>query len=443
MNIQLSDHFTFGRLLRFTFPSIGMMIFTSLYSVVDGFFVSNFAGKTSFAAVNLIIPVLMISSSLGFMIGAGGSALVAMLFGAGKKEKANQVFSLLVFMNIILGIIITILAFLLMEKIVIRFGAEGKLLEDAVLYGRIVISCCTMYMLQSSFQTFLIVAEKPKMGLFLTVSAGLTNMILDAVFVGVFKWGLVGAAVATCISQIVGGAIPLVYFLCPNKTSLKIGKFVWNGKAILKTFSNGSSELVSNIAMSVVSILYNLQLLKIAGENGIATYGVLMYVNFIFISLILGYGIGRSPIVSYHYGAENTAELKNLFKKDVILIFASGIILFLIAEFFGPSFARIFTGGDSELFAMSKNAFFIFSFVYFFVGFSILGSSFFTALNNGLISALISFLRTLVFQATAISILPIFLGLNGIWLSEVVAEIASFGVTVLCMILCRKRYGYL
>ena len=443
MKIQLSDHFTFPRLLRFVLPSIVMMIFTSVYSVVDGVFVSNFVGKTSFAAVNLVMPVLMMCATVGFMIGTGGSALVAMLLGEGKRGRANGIFSLLVYTCVILGVVITLSVFFGMDTIVRLLGASGKLEADAVLYGRVVITVCSVFMLQNTFQSFLIVAEKPTMGLILTVSAGVANMALDALFIIVFKWGLLGAALATCIAQLIGGGIPLVYFLFPNKSPLRLGKPIFSLRALLKTCTNGSSELVTNVALSLVSILYNLQLIKIAGENGIAAYGALMYVSFIFIALFFGYGIGSAPIVRYHFGAENTAELKNLFKKNCVFVAVAGVLLFALSEVLAVPLARLFASYDAALFEMTLRAFRLYSFAYILVGFNIIGSSFFTALNDGFVSALISFLRTLVFQIVAVYTMPLFFSLDGIWLSGFATEAASFLVTASCVVLCWKKYGYL
>ncbi len=442
MTIKLSDHFTFGRLIRFVFPSVVMMIFTSIYNVVDGIFVSNFVGTTSFAAVNLVMPILMLCVSFGFMIGSGGSALVAMLLGQNKRQRANEIFSLLIYVCLAVGAAVTAAMFVLMPKVVSLLGAAGQLASDAAYYGRVVILICPLFMLQFAFQSFLIAAERPTLGLVLTVSAGCTNIVPDALFVTAFKWGLFGAALATCISQFIGGGIPLIFFLLPNKSSLRLRKPIWAVRELLQTLSNGSSELVSNIAMSAVSILYNLQLIKIAGETGIAAYGALMYVSFIFVALFLGYGIGRAPIVSYHYGAKNTAELQNLFKKDWILTGISGLTLFALSESLSGPLAVLFAKNDAALLAMIKRAFFLYSFAYLAAGFNIAASSLFTALNNGFISALISFLRTLVFQVGFVFALPPFFGLDGIWLSGIAAELAALIVTLVCILRNSKKYGY-
>lgn len=442
MSIQLSDHFTFGRLLRFTIPSIIMMIFTSIYSVVDALFVSNFVGKTSFAAVNLITPVLVITSFVGFMIGSGGSARVAMLLGERKTKDANLVFSMLIYVTGIFGIILSILGFIFMDKIAAFLGAEGKLSQDAAFYGRLLICACPFFMMQNIFQSFLVVAEKPKMGLVLTIGAGITNIILDALFIVIFKWGLLGAALATCISQVLGGGIPLLYFCFPNKTALRFGKFVMQMRELFKACTNGSSELVTNISVAFVSILYNYQLVKIAGENGIASYGVLMYVSCIFAAVFIGYGIGTSPVISYHYGAENKDEVKNLLKKNMIFAAVSGIVLFLVSEMLSSPVAKIFTGYDDALFEITKRAFVLYSFSYIFAGLNTIASAFFTALNNGFVSALISFSRTFVFNIVFVFLLPMFFSLDGIWLCCACAEICTLIISLICVIMNKKKYGY-
>lgn len=443
MKIQLSDHFDYRRLIYFVFPSIIMMIFTSIYGVVDGLFVSNFVGKTPFAAINLIMPFLMVLGALGFMIGTGGSAIVAKALGEKKNDKANEYFSMLVYVTIILGIIIALIGILFIEPISRFFKAEDEMLENCVIYGRIIIIALPAFMLQNVFQSFLITAEKPKLGLWVTVAAGVTNMFLDFLFIAVFKWGVAGAAIATALSQVVGGIIPLIYFAQKNDSLLKLTKAKFDMGIFVKTCTNGSSELMSNISSSLVGILYNFQLMKFAGENGIAAYGVIMYVNFIFVAIFIGYSIGTAPIVGYNYGAANYSELQNIFKKSLKLLAISGVVLTISGILLSEVLAGIFVGYDAELMEMTKRGFIIYSMSFILTGFNIFGSAFFTALNNGLISALISFLRTLVFQLLAILILPIFLELDGIWFAIVVAEFAAFIITVICWILKRKEYKYI
>ena len=440
--IKLSDHFDTKRLLRFTYPSILMMIFTSIYSIVDGFFVSNFAGKTPFAAVNFIMPVLMIAGCFGFMFGTGGSALIAVMLGEKRGDKANEIFSQNILVSAIWGLFVSALIIILLPNLAALMGATGELLSNSVLYGRIVLISLPFYILQYQFQCLFATAEKPKLGLFVTIAAGCTNMVLDALFVGIFRWGLAGAAIATVISQIIGGFIPLVYFLRKNTSLLRITRFHFDGKNLVKTLTNGSSEFLSNVSMSLVSMLYNIQLLKYAGENGVAAYGVLMYVGMIFQSVFIGYAVGSAPIVSYNYGAENNAELKNVRKRGLSIILTAAILMFASGELLGRPLARIFVGYDPDLLDMTAHAFAIFSFSFLGSGFSIFGSSFFTALNNGLISALISFMRTLVFEVVFVLILPIFLGIDGIWLSIIVAEVASVSVTAAFMIKMKKKYNY-
>ena len=443
MNIRLSEHFTYKKMLRFTLPSIIMMIFTSIYGVVDGFFISNYVGKTPFAAVNFIMPFLMILGAVGFMFGTGGSALISKTMGEGDNEKAKRIFSLFVYVTVACGIVIAALGIIFIHPVAELLGAEGQMLDDCVTYGRIILVALPFYMLQYEFQSFFSTAEKPQLGLGVTVAAGLTNIVLDALFMMVFKWGLIGGAAATAISQMIGGIVPLIYFLRPNTSLLKLTKTSFDGKALLKACINGSSELMSNISMSIVSMLYNTQLLKYAGEDGVAAYGVLMYVNMIFLAAFIGYSVGTSPVIGYHYGANNQTELKSLLKKSGSIICAFAICMFMFAEVLANPLSGIFVGYDEALMDMTINAFRIFSFSFMCAGFSIFGSAFFTALNNGLISALISFLRTLVFQVIAVLVLPIFFGLNGIWFSIVTAEIISVIVTLAFIFGKRKKYGYM
>lgn len=442
MKIQLSDHFTYGRLLKFTFPSIVMMIFTSIYGVVDGIFVSNFAGKTPFAAINLIMPYLMLTSVLGFMVGTGGTALISMTLGMGDKKKANEIFFLLTWVCIIGGIVLTALSMVFMRPVAILLGATGQMLEDCVTYGMIVQLALTAYILQYAFQSFCVTAEKPNLSLIMMVVAGVCNILLDALFVAVFRWGLVGAAVATTIAQITGAIIPIVYFICPNSSLLRLGKCRFDGKALLRTFTNGASELMSNLSMSLVSMLYNLQLMAWAGEDGIAAYGVIMYVNFAFMSVYIGFVIGAAPLVGYNHGADNRPELKNIFRKSLILLGAFSLVMTLLAEVTSAPLSGIFVGYDPKLYEITVRGFRIYSLSFFLCGFNLFGSSLFTALNNGLISAVISFFRTLICQIAAVMLLPLVLELDGIWLSIVVAELAALVLTVICFVKYRKRYHY-
>ena len=443
MKIQLSDHFTYGRLLRFTLPSIVMMIFTSIYGVVDGIFVSNFAGKTAFAAVNLIMPYLMASGVIGFMIGTGGTALISMTLGMGDKRKANELFSLLTYVSIAGGLILTVVTILFMRPAAILLGATGQMLEDCVLYGNITQIALTAYVLQFAFQSFCIAAEKPNLSLIMMVTAGVCNIVLDALLVAVFRWGLVGAAVATASAQIIGAIVPLVYFIRPNDSLLQLGKCRFDGKALLRTCVNGSSELMSNLSMSLVSMLYNLQLIKYAGENGIAAYGVIMYVNFIFIAVFIGFTIGSAPIIGYNHGAENHRELKNMFRKCMVIVGCFAGIMAASAFLLARPLSKIFVGYDPELMEMTVRGFVIYSLSFLLCGFNIFGSSLFTALNNGLISAVISFVRTLICQIAAVLLLPLILGLDGIWWAIVVSEGVALVLTIFCFVKFKGRYHYM
>ncbi len=442
MQIQLSEKFTYKKLIRFTLPSIIIMIFTSIYGVVDGVFVSNFVGKTPFAAINLIMPVYMVLGAVGFMVGTGGSALVSKLLGEGEREKANSVFSLLIYASLVFGVALSVVAFILIEPVSRLLGAEGEMLESCVLYGRILLPFMAIYILQNEFQSFLVAAEKPRLGLWITVAAGCTNILLDALLVAVFPFGLAGAAVATAISQVVGGVIPIFYFLFSKNSVLRLGKTRLDGSAIVKTCANGSSEMMANLSLSVVNILYNFRLMELAGEDGLAAYGVIMYVNFIFMAIFFGYAVGSSPIISYHYGAGNTDEIKSLKKKSLTIIALSAAAMTVLAELLAYPLAKIFVGYDEALLKMTTRGFMLYSLSFLVMGFNVFGSSFFTALNNGGVSAAISFLRTFLFQILSVLVLPLWLGLDGIWLSVVVAELFSVAVTVLFFVLQRSRYGY-
>ncbi len=442
MDIQLSEHFSYKKLMKFTFPSIVMMIFTSIYGVVDGLFVSNFAGKTAFTAVNFVMPILMILGTVGFMFGAGGSALVAMTMGEGKPEEAKKQFSMLVYVAAILGIVLTILGLIFIRPVVALLGAKGEMLELGVLYGRIILPALPAFILQYVFQSFFITAEKPELGLKVTVIAGITNIVLDALLVGVFPLGIVGAAVATAFSQCVGGIVPVIYFVKENSSALKLTKTTFNGRTLGVACINGSSEFVSNIAMSLVGMLYNIQLLRYAGNDGVAAYGVLMYVNMIFLAMFIGYSMGTAPIVSYHYGANNYEELKSLKRKSMVIIGMFSIIMFVAGEVLARPFSLIFMSYDAALLDMTIRAFVIYSFSFLFAGFAIWGSGFFTALNNGLVSAIISFLRTLVFQVAAVLIMPMIWGLDGIWLSIVAAEFLAIVIAFVFLVVLQKKYHY-
>lgn len=444
MNIKLSDHFTYGRLIRFTLPSVAMMIFTSIYGVVDGFFVSNFAGKTPFAAVNLVMPFLMILATVGFIFGTGGTAIVARTFGEGKDKKANEYFSLFVYVALALSTVLAVLGFLLIRPVSRLLGAEGELLECCVRYSRLILPAQPFFSLQLLFQNFFVTAEKPQLGFWVTVVSGVTNMVLDAILVILLpqEHKLAGAAIATAMSQAVGGGVPLLYFFGKNSSILRLGRTHYDGRAIARAFANGSSEFMSNVSMSVVGMLYNVQLLNYAGENGVAAYGVMMYVSMIFSGAFIGYSIGSSPVVSFHNGAGNHTELKSLLRKSVVMIGLFGASMLGASQLMARFLASLFVGYDRELMALTESGFRIFAVSFPFMGFAIFGSGFFTALNDGLTSAVISFLRTLVFQIAAVLLLPLVWDIDGVWISIVVAEVMAAALCVLFLALKRKKYHY-
>lgn len=443
MKIQLSDHFTYKKLLKFTLPSIVMMVFSSIYGVVDGFFVSNFAGELEFKAVNFIMPVIMILGAIGFMLGAGGSALISKTLGERKKERANGIFSFTVYISIILGAILAALGIIFLRPVATMLGA-GAMLENCVIYGTIILLALPFFMLQMEFQSLFVTAEKPQLGLYVTVGAGVANMVLDALFIGVFRWGIVGAASATALSQVIGGLLPIIYFARKNNSLLRLQKPLLDFRSLWKICTNGSSELMTNISLSVITILFNYQLLIYAGEDGdgIAANGVLMYVGFIFISIFIGYAIGVSPIVGYHYGAKNHKELSGLLKKSMMIIFVISISMFILGEGLAVPLSKLFVGYNPVILDMTIRAFRLYSFCFLIVGFNIFGSSFFTALNNGLVSAILSFLRLFLFQAVTVIVMPLFMDLDGIWLSSTASEIMAIITTFIFILALRKRYKY-
>ena len=444
MRIQLSDHFTYKRLLRFVVSPICMMIFTSLYSIIDGFFVSNYVGKTPFAALNLLFPVTMGIGTIGFMVGTGGSAIVSKTLGEGKKELASQYFSLLVYSAALFSTILSAVSIFFTPAISVALGAgrESELFTNCVLYGRILFAAEPFFVLQILFQNFFVTAEKPELSLKISLLSGFTNAILDFVFIVVLDWGLAGAALATALGQAMGAIVPLIYFFRPNDSLLRLTKTTFHKWILTNTCINGSSEMVSNLSSSLINILYNFQLMRIAGQDGVAAYGIVMYTNFIFLAVFIGYSIGSAPIVSYHYGAGTHKELKNLFQKSLVLTCVSGIIMTFIAEILAAPLVRIFAGYDPQLFAMTCRGFKLYSLSFLMMGVNVWGSGFFTALNNGTISAAISFLRTFLFQVSMVLLLPTFLGIDGIWLAIVAAELLAFGITAVFLIVMRKRYHY-
>ena len=442
MNIQLSDHFSYRKLMRFTFPSILMLIFTSIYGVVDGFFVSNYVGKTPFAALNFIMPFLMILGAVGFMFGTGGGALIAKTMGEGKQEEASQIFSLFIYVTAILGVVLAVLGILFIGPIAAALVAEGELLRLCIVYGRVCLLALPALMLQYEFQSFFSTAEKPQMGLNITILAGVTNIVLDALFIAVLNGGLVAAAAATVCGQLVGGIIPVFYFARKNPSPLRLTRTAFDKSALWKACTNGSSELMSNISMSVVSMLYNAQLMKYAGENGVAAYGVLMYVNLIFLAAFIGYSVGAAPIISYHFGAGHRSELSSLLKKSLRIIFFFSVSMLALSQILAKPLSHIFVGYDPSLLTLTLRGFQIFSFSFLFAGAAIFGSAFFTTLNNGLVSALISFLRTLLFQVAAVLIFPLIWQIDGIWMSVAAAEFLAAAVTALFILAMRKKYQY-
>lgn len=443
MEIKLSDHFGYGRLIRFVLPSVLMMLFSSMYTMVDGFFVSNYVGKTAFAAVNLVMPFAMGVSVVGFMLGTGGSAVVSKTLGEGRKEDAHKYFSMFVYVAAALGTLLGILSITFMPQVVSLLGGEGELYDYGVLYGRVMMISTPGFILQLMFQSFFVVAEKPRLSLIITVTAGVANMVLDWLLVGVLDMGITGAALATVVSEFTGGLTPMIYFFSKNNSLLRLVKCRIYGRVLLMACGNGVSEMVTNLSSSIVNIAYNFQLMRIAGEDGVSAYGIIMYVNFAFMAILLGYSVGSAPIVGYHYGAENRDELKNMFRKGITFMSISGVVVAAAAELFAGKVVGIFAGYDPELYAMTVYGFRIYALAFIVMGLNVWASSFFTALSNGRVSAIISFARTFVFQLIMILALPVMFDLDGVWSAIVVAETLALIISIAELIKNGRKYGYL
>lgn len=447
MRIELSDHFTLKKLLKFVFPSIAMMVFTNIYSVVDGLFVSNFEGKDAVAAINLIFPLIIVLGAIGFMLGAGGSALVSKTLGEGDKERANKYFSMLVYVTTAIGITIAVAGQFCVPYIAKLFGAKGVIYDYCVLYGRVLLAAQPFFILQNIFQSFFVTAEKPRLGFIVTLIAGVTNMACDALFIAGFGWGLAGAAFATALSEVIGGVVPLVYFACKNDSLLRLTKTKFYGKALLKSFTNGSSEFFANVSSAIVMMLYNYQIQRYALQEGIdpndglAAYGAMGYVMMIFFAIFMGYAVGSAPLFGYNYGAQNKNELKNLFKKSVIIMLVAGCVMTLLCQILAYPAIKLF-GFDGALCDLSVRGMRMFSPYFTIAGISIFASSMFTALNNGLVSGIIAFVRMFVFQTAAVLVVPLIFGLDGVWSAMNFSEIFSLILSVSFLIGCRKKYEY-
>ena len=443
MQIKLSDHFSYGRLLRFTLPSIIMMVISSIYSVVDGLFVSNLVGDLALSSVNIVFPVAMIVGSFGFMLGTGGSAIVARTMGEGDQPLANRYFSMIIYAVVVLGAVLSTVCVIYMEPIARFAGASDALIGDCVVYGRILLAGSVPFMLQTSFQSFFVVAEKPHLGLALSIAAGVTNMVMDYVLIAVCDLGVAGAAIATVMGYCVGGVLPLLYFLRPKHEGIRLTRTRFYGKQLLHACTNGSSELMSNISSSIVGILYNIQLMCLIGEQGVAAYSVMMYVDFVFVATFLGFSIGSAPIVSYHYGAGNHPELKNVFRKSMTVILCTSVAMVILSELLSRPLSSAFVGYNAELLEMTVHGFRLFALCYLFCGINIYASSFFTALCNGALSALISFLRSLLLRGGMVLLMPILFGLDGIWTAVIAAEGLGAVVSLGLLYAKRRQYQYL
>lgn len=439
---DISERLNLPRLFLACVPMILMMISISIYSVVDGFFVSNFAGKIQFAAVNLIYPFIMVVGSLGFMMGTGGTALVAKKMGEGKTEEAKKLFFNCFVVTVALGVVFSSIFVFLLPKIAEGLGADEAMLPYCVDYGRILILGITFFNLQNMFQPFFAASGRPGLGFAITIGAGVANIVFDAIFVAGAGWGCVGAAWGTVIGQVVGGFLPVIYYFAKNKSALRLvpAKMQWG--AIFKMGANGLSEFVSQIAVSVLSMIMNVLLMKHYQENGVSAYGIICYVWLIFAATFIGLCMGISPRISYVYGEKNKPELRRLTQRALALFIFAGLFEFIMAEALTVPLSYAYAGYDEGLRQLTCHASFIYSIIYLALGINMFGSSFFTALNNGLVSALLSFARLMLFEAVSVYLCSLFWQGDGIWWGVVIGEALGFVMNFLVIFIHGKRYGY-
>lgn len=447
MPVSISEHFTYRKIARATIFPIMLMVFISLYSVVDGIFIANCSNNNAFAAVNLIFPLIMIIGSIGFMLGTGGTALVSKYLGEGNKDKANKTFSLIIYTTFVFGVIFSIIGFFLVKPVVnlmasLSLDSTEEMKEYAVLYGRVMMLGQIAFMMQNVFHSFFMVAEKGKMAFLFTLIAGISNIIFDALFIAVLKMGILGAALGTIIGYVIGGIGPLIYFIFKKDLPIRLCRTNIDFKDLFQAIYNGMSEFISNIAMNLVSVIYNAQLLKAFGVNGISAYGIIMYLSFVFAAIFIGYSIGMAPAVGYNYGAKNNKELRNILRKSMRAMLVLGIAMFTLSVSTAYPFAYLFSRGEKELIDLTVHATLIYSLAYLAFGFSMFSSSFFTALNNGAVSTIISLTRTLVFQIGMILLFPLIFGPNALWWALVVGELLNVVLDSIFLLINKKKYGY-
>ena len=435
MDVSLSGHYGYRRLLWASAPSVAMMLVSSVYGIVDGLFVSNFAGKSGFAAVNLMYPPMMILGALGLMVGSGGAALVGKIQGEGYPQKADRVFTMLLRFLASVGVAVGVLFAVFCPLIARWLGADEGMMDECVVYGRISMVGMPFFMLQQAMQSFYMAAERPQLGTWVSVACGIVNVALDALFVWILGWGVAGAAWATVLAQVVGGGFPMIYFGSKrlNRGSLHLrrnSKTIW--PYVGKACTNGLSEYVSGISLSIVSMCYNLQLMHHIGEDGVAAYGVVMYLTFVIAAFFIGYNITLTPIIGYHYGARDVDEQRSLLRKSLVIIGVTGLLLTAVAELLSGPAARFFVGYDEGLLALTTKAIRIYMLCFLICGWSMFASALFTGLQNGVVSAVAAFMRSLVFEMAAVWLLPVFFGIDGIWWAVNVSEVLTL---LFCMVL--------
>lgn len=441
MTNSIAQKFNVFTLLKFAFPTMVMMVFMSLYTIVDGIFVSRLVGSNALSAVNIVYPVISLLIACGIMLSTGGSAIVARQMGEKREQEARENFSMLAVVSVLTGIVILVLGLMFLEPICRILGGTPVLLEDCKIYLGVLLGFGPLTMLQMLFQTFFVTAGKPGLGLGLTLTGGVVNMVLDYVFMGPMQMGVLGAALATGLGQAIMAVAGVVYFL-KVKGNLYFVKPVFRGNILLQSCGNGSSEMVSNLSTAVVTFLFNITMLKLAGEDGVAAITIVLYGQFLFTALYLGFSMGVAPVVSFNYGNQNHAQLKRIYKICIGFILGSSVFILGIALLFSEPIVGIFTGEENHTYELAVEGFFQFSFNYLFAGINIFASALFTSLSNGKISAIISFCRTFVFITVSIVLLPRVMGITGVWLSVPLAELVTLFISITYLKGQKEVYHY-
>lgn len=418
------------------------MVFMSLYTMVDGVFVSRFAGTAALSAVNIVYPMVSVVVAVGVMLATGGSAIIAKRMGEGKPEQARQNFSYLILAGVLIAVGMAALALVFLKPLLHLLGARGALFELCYAYALPLVFFIPSGILQMLFQTLLVTAGRPMLGLTVTVLGGVANIVLDYLFIVPLQMGIAGAAIATGIGFSIPAVFGLLYFALRRSGPLCFVRPKGGGKMLLRCCANGSSEMVTNMSTAVTTFLFNLLMMRYAGEDGVASITIVLYTQYLMTAVYMGYATGTAPVFSFHHGSRNGEQLRRLFRISMGFIALCSVATFALALVFAKQVVVIFTPAGSPVFEMALYGFRLFSGSFLFAGVGIFASAMFTAFSDGKVSAAISFLRTFAFIVLALLLLPLAMGLDGVWLAVPLAEVLGFGVSLFFLYRKKKRYCY-